>query len=473
MASPFFMSQIICSYLCRVRQKFVLIISLVFLVNSTKAQIFSALQNSNFSGVNLIYTNPAQVAMMTHKRSATVGVIGYDLTNDYFSLEAPFSLWKLITGGVDDKYRNPDGSIDWQKKWLKEDLNRNDINFNLSTEFRGPSYVNHYGRFVWGTATRTRSTLDINGLSTGAWSWGRQWLDSQKLESPLVIISDEFEAQANSYQELSAVLAAKVVDGERFKLGIGTTLKGILGLGSVNIKNNGIKFNGIGMDTVEVTSGYMEVAYTDNSILRQLFSGVLSGGLPRLSEIHGLGFGMDAGISMEFGNDMATGENEQHTFRDYKFKVAASVTDIGQIGYTNANDGFIKAWKDKMGDERVTNDPMEAHYIGFNMWVEAATKAGTTDVDAVRENMYGLTFPNLTGGMAEMLPNHHLAKPVLIGEIQEDGQFDIISQTTEVPGDAWTDFLPESKVLVSDWKELKCGMFNTATETCVQIKSIY
>lgn len=335
------MSQIICSYLCRVRQKFVLIISLVFLVNSTKAQIFSALQNSNFSGVNLIYTNPAQVAMMTHKRSATVGVIGYDLTNDYFSLEAPFSLWKLITGGVDDKYRNPDGSIDWQKKWLKEDPNRNDINFNLSTEFRGPSYVNHYGRFVWGTATRTRSTLDINGLSTGAWSWGRQWLDSQKLESPLVIISDEFEAQANSYQELSAVLAAKVVDGERFKLGIGTTLKGILGLGSVNIKNNGIKFNGIGMDTVEVTSGYMEVAYTDNSILRQLFSGVLSGGLPRLSEIHGLGFGMDAGISMEFGKDMSTGENEQYKFRDYKFKVAASVTDIGQIGYTNANDGFI------------------------------------------------------------------------------------------------------------------------------------
>ena len=73
--------------------------------------------------------------------------------------------------------------------------------------------------------------------------------------------------------------------------------------------------------------------------------------------------------------------------------------------------GFIKAWKDKMGDERVTNDPMEAHYIGFNMWVEAvATKAGTTDVDAVRDNMYGLTFPNLTGGMAEMLPNHHLVK---------------------------------------------------------------
>ena len=48
-----------------------------------------------------------------------------------------------------------------------------------------------------------------------------------------------------------------------------------------------------------------------------------------------------------------------------------------------------------------------------------------------------------------------------------------ISQTTEVPGDAWTDFLPESKVLVSDWKGLGCGMYNTETKTCVQIKSIY
>jgi urea transport system substrate-binding protein len=75
--------------------------------------------------------------------------------------------------------------------------------------------------------------------------------------------------------------------------------------------------------------------------------------------------------------------------------------------------------------------------------------------------------------MAEMLPNHHLTKPVLIGEIRADGQFDIISQTDPVPGDAWTDFLPESSVLVSDWPGLGCGMYNTETETCVQLQSNY
>jgi urea transport system substrate-binding protein len=144
-----------------------------------------------------------------------------------------------------------------------------------------------------------------------------------------------------------------------------------------------------------------------------------------------------------------------------------------QSADTEVNAEFVKEWKAFAGEERVTNDPMEAHYIGFNMWVNAVEAAGTTDVDAVRTAMYGQEFPNLTGGTAVMLPNHHLSKPVLIGEIQEDGQFDIISQTEEVPGDAWTDFLPESAVLTSDWKDLGCGMYNTETETCVQLKSNY
>ncbi|MCR8726453.1 urea ABC transporter substrate-binding protein [Frigidibacter sp. ROC022] len=145
-----------------------------------------------------------------------------------------------------------------------------------------------------------------------------------------------------------------------------------------------------------------------------------------------------------------------------------------QSADTPENAAFIATWHAFIGDEaRVTNDPMEATYIGFNMWVQAVEAAGTTDVDPVIDAMVGQTYPNLTGGMAEMLPNHHLTKPVLIGEIQDDGQFDIISQTEPVPGDAWTDYLPESAVLDSDWVSLNCGMYNTETKTCVQLKSNY
>jgi urea transport system permease protein len=73
---------------------------------------------------------------------------------------------------------------------------------------------------------------------------------------------------------------------------------------------------------------------------------------------------------------------------------------------------------------------MEAHVIGFNMWVKAVEKAGTTDPDKVIDAIIGISVPNLTGGSAKMLPNHHITKPVLIGEIQADGQFDVVWKTS-------------------------------------------
>ena len=135
----------------------------------------------------------------------------------------------------------------------------------------------------------------------------------------------------------------------------------------------------------------------------------------------------------------------------------------------DANDAFIETWHRFIKDDtHVTNDPMEAHYIGFNMWVKAVEMAGMTDVDAVRQAMYGVTFPNLTGGVAVMNTNHHLTKPVLIGEIQSDGQFEIVWQTAGgVIGDAWTDFLPDSARIVADWTDpIACGNFNIDMGKC-------
>nr|WP_151702455.1 urea ABC transporter substrate-binding protein [Nitrincola alkalilacustris] len=136
---------------------------------------------------------------------------------------------------------------------------------------------------------------------------------------------------------------------------------------------------------------------------------------------------------------------------------------------TEENDAFIDQWHAFIGNtDRVTNDPMEAHYIGFNMWVEAVNKAGTTDPSAVQEAIIGVTVPNLTGGYAAMMPNHHITKPVLIGEIQADGQFETVWRTpSTVVGDAWSDFLEGSKDIISDWrKPLECGNYNVVTKTC-------
>ncbi|MEO1988709.1 MAG: urea ABC transporter substrate-binding protein [Martelella sp.] len=136
---------------------------------------------------------------------------------------------------------------------------------------------------------------------------------------------------------------------------------------------------------------------------------------------------------------------------------------------TDANYDFIDAWHAFTGDDaRVTNDPMEAHYIGFNMWVKAVEKAGTTDPDAVIDALIGVSVPNLSGGYSAMMPNHHITKPVLIGEIQDDGQFDIVYETPGlVAGDAWSDFLPDSKNLIADWRApMSCGNFNVETGKC-------
>ena len=135
---------------------------------------------------------------------------------------------------------------------------------------------------------------------------------------------------------------------------------------------------------------------------------------------------------------------------------------------TNAE--FIKTWQAfTKNPKRVTNDPMEASVIGFRMWVEAVKKAGTTDPDKVIDALIGIKVPNLTGGISEMLPNHHITKPVLIGEIEDNGQFDVVWKTPGlVPGAAWSPILDDSKNLKADWtKPVNCGNFDTVANKCI------
>jgi urea transport system substrate-binding protein len=133
------------------------------------------------------------------------------------------------------------------------------------------------------------------------------------------------------------------------------------------------------------------------------------------------------------------------------------------------NSEWIAKWKafSPKKEKATFNDPMEATLIGFQLWVAAVEKAQSTETDKVADAIIGLETPNLTGGIAKMLPNHHLTKPVLIGEVRADGQFDTVWKTEgTVPGDAWTDFLPGSVDVEADWVELKCGNYNKVTKVC-------
>lgn len=127
---------------------------------------------------------------------------------------------------------------------------------------------------------------------------------------------------------------------------------------------------------------------------------------------------------------------------------------------TPENKKFISEWKAYVaekklpdGDKRVTNDPMEATYVGIKMWAGAAQQAGTVDVNAVRQAIGYQVIKAPSGfDMAMDGKNHHLHKPVYIGEIQADGQFKIVWKTEgPVRAAPWSPFVPDSKDKVADW----------------------
>jgi len=95
---------------------------------------------------------------------------------------------------------------------------------------------------------------------------------------------------------------------------------------------------------------------------------------------------------------------------------------------------------------------MEAHYIGFQMWAQALSQAGTPAVDAVRQAMYGQKVMSLSGYEVQMFTNHHLSKPVMIDEVRANGQFDTVWQTKgPIKAEAWSPHIAENKGKVADW----------------------
>ncbi|MEN9246477.1 MAG: urea ABC transporter substrate-binding protein [Thermostichales cyanobacterium SRBZ-1_bins_19] len=126
---------------------------------------------------------------------------------------------------------------------------------------------------------------------------------------------------------------------------------------------------------------------------------------------------------------------------------------------TPANKKFVEAFKAKYGQNRVVNDPMEAAYIMVNIWKQAAEKAGKFDIPDVTKAAYGQTF-DAPEGMVTMNTNHHLTKYVRIGQVRDDGLFDVIFATDAVDPLPWNQFVAETKGFACDWSDpAKGGRF--------------
>jgi urea transport system substrate-binding protein len=117
------------------------------------------------------------------------------------------------------------------------------------------------------------------------------------------------------------------------------------------------------------------------------------------------------------------------------------------------NDAFVKMWADfNEQRDKTTNDPMEATFIGFRMWAQAVSQAGTTEVNAVRQAMYGQRVKAPSGFEVVMNTNHHLSKPAMIGKLQATGTFEVIWQSiSPIKASVWSRYLPESAKRTADW----------------------
>jgi urea transport system substrate-binding protein len=117
------------------------------------------------------------------------------------------------------------------------------------------------------------------------------------------------------------------------------------------------------------------------------------------------------------------------------------------------NNVFMRMWADfNEQRDKITNDPMEATFIGFRMWAQAVVQAGTTDVDAVRQAMYGQRIKAPSGFEVMMNSNHHLSKPVMIGKTSSSGTFDVVWQSINpIRADVWSKYIPDSAKRTADW----------------------
>jgi len=120
---------------------------------------------------------------------------------------------------------------------------------------------------------------------------------------------------------------------------------------------------------------------------------------------------------------------------------------------TPENDAFVKMWADfNEQRDRITNDPMEATFIGFRMWAQAVTQAGTSDANAVRQAMYGQRIKAPSGFEVVMNTNHHLSKPAMIGKLNPAGRFDVVWRSINpIKASVWSRYIPESAKLTADW----------------------
>ncbi|WP_354255082.1 urea ABC transporter substrate-binding protein [Bradyrhizobium sp. F1.13.3] len=150
---------------------------------------------------------------------------------------------------------------------------------------------------------------------------------------------------------------------------------------------------------------------------------------------------------------LSIGDRELHQIGADRLAGQMAAWNYFQSIKSPENDAFVKMWTDFNGQrDSMTNDPMEATFVGFRMWGQAISQAGTVEVNAVRQAMYGQRVKAPSGFEVVMNTNHHLSKPAMVGKINSAGTFDVVWRSiSPIKPSVWSRYIPASARLTADW----------------------
>lgn len=322
-----------------------LVIFMLLIATNAKAQQWLGRTTSNYSGTYGIYNNASSIADAKYKYYFNFWGRGVNFYNNYIDYNAPIKLNEWANGSYfDQSYTRLDGKPDYQKNWLKEDLNGEVKQFSFNQDIWGPAFMFPVSKKAsMSINTRQRSSLQLFGISEPFARMAFNGIDSNSgiyggsdpLKRNTTYNNGKFGVNAQSYQELSFTYAGVISKNDHHQLNGGLTVKFLRGLGAAYIKGTNLGINITGNNNATVTSADMEYAYTDDKSVIAPYNKPY--GLFTLQSKGG-GAGLDLGLiyaytaqkGKYFTKKQCNNNNERN---DYDFKLSMAINDIGGIRY--------------------------------------------------------------------------------------------------------------------------------------------
>lgn len=358
--------------------------------SAVKAQQWLGRTTGNYSGTYGVYNNASSISDSKYRFYFNFWGRGVNFYNNYLNYNAPIKINHWANNNYSLNYKKFDGSVDYQKDWLLEDLNGKDKQFSFNQDIFGPSFMFPVSKY-WNMSinTRQRSGMQMFGISESAARLAFNKIDSGSRAS----INRGFGVNAQTFQELSFTLGGVLAKNERNEFNGGLTFKLIRGLGAAYLKGNSLDINATGTNSALI-SGDMQYAYTDDKSLIAPFNQPY--GLFSLNS-RGIGAGVDIGLSYthkarktKYSTSKYCDYNDKRS--DHDFKLALALNDIGGIRFN------------RMSSQYSYSSNVYTTAAAANNILDPFRYSNTNALDSIGENIFKPMGATKSRGFSTALP---------------------------------------------------------------------